>query len=128
VPRSLLLLALFLCACRGTPAPRDDADPRATLARRLHDEGLIANPVVRDSVTIRAARAHAAGRNADASAREVLAWLAAWEARNPEAARRRDSAVDPRRATSPFRAPAVPDSIRDHIRRQSAAIRATATP
>ncbi|CAA9373525.1 MAG: hypothetical protein AVDCRST_MAG89-4805 [uncultured Gemmatimonadetes bacterium] len=108
------LLALTLCAaCQPDPAPTraPERDARAALAQRLHDEGLIANPVVRDSMSAFAARSVRSGRGAAESAGSFLAWLDAWTARNPAEAARRDPSIDPRRATSPFRPPAVPDTV-----------------
>ncbi|MEW5928934.1 MAG: hypothetical protein AB1941_15850 [Gemmatimonadota bacterium] len=110
-----LLAAVLLAACTpGSPRSLAIDEPAALseVRRLLHRDGLIADPVVRDSMTARYAAARASGRSDTAAAAAFLPWLRAWAAAHrARADALRDSAPHQPRWTSPFAPPPVPDSI-----------------
>ena len=126
----IALCALFAaCNPAASPAPPADGGTGARAALRpdtaapaevrrvrelLYDHGLIGDPMVRDSMASYYTRAREAKKAEREAAAIFLSWLERWALDHPgRVATLRTEAATVSRWNSPYRLPAVPDSIRE---------------
>lgn len=85
---SLIVYGALLSPAPAAPVEAHSATVTAAtrIVQRLHEEGLVMDPEVRDSMITHANRFQAGEMTREAAAARLLAWMEAWERDHPERA------------------------------------------